>query len=351
MRKTLVAILAVSAIFLAPALENCIAGTDGGHIEPYDGGYELGERFISFFFSGDTAVSITDVEVKYGTGEPTTYSVFEQISIEDFHPTGAPTYDEMIYSLGGQHGIAKAHDTPMGVMVFETYVDNRVDFRISNEMGAISSERSVIIGKDNFRADLVLLGSGNLTKAGQDISIEMRPGDRFFFRTSYVYEGSIGNEISEGKIAGELYLDVVNQSLAEAVVAYLPIEMGVQFSSTSKVEVAVDASFEEGKSIIFTLDRSAFDVPIEQLNVRLDGTPLREEERVEDVLFSSEETYYALQNEEATQVFIHIPNFSKRMITLSKIGPREVGTDVILGALASFLLVVAAGVFLFRRRD
>lgn len=352
MKRTLVAILAISAFFLALPFNSCVAGTDGGHIEPRDGGYEVGERFISFFYSGETALSITDYEVRTGpVDDPTYYSVFDQIDIQDFKPAGAPTYDEMIYSMDGEFGIAWAHDIPMGIMAFETYVQNQAQFRVSSQMGAISSEKSVVVGEDDFRADLILLGSGNLTKVGQDISIQMEPSDSFFFRTAYVYEDSIGSDIARGRIAGELYVDFVNQSLAQAVVEYQPIDMEVQYSSSSRVEVGVDASFQDDKSVVLTLDKSVFDVPLEDLEIKLDGRPLKKAENVKGVLASSEESYYVLQNDDATQVFVNIPHFSQRTITISRIGPTEIGIEVFLGATASLLLVVAAAVFLFKRKD
>ncbi|MFQ5885413.1 MAG: hypothetical protein ACE5IO_09985, partial [Thermoplasmata archaeon] len=295
-----------------------------------------------------------DFEVYVGKdGETVSYSVFKLVEIESFYTTSVPAYDEMLYYVEGASGIARAHDIPMGTMSFQTYVDNTVSFEISDEMGAISSDKSVVIGKDDFRADLVLLGSGSLTKAGQNISIQMQPDDSFYFRTAYVYENSIGRDIADGRIAGELYVDISNDTLAQAVVEYQPIDMEVKSSSSSEIEIAVDASFPDGKTIILTLEDAVFDVPLEELDVKLDGTLVEKAENVRAVIISSEESYYyALEGNGVTQVFINIPHFSQRTIVLSGIGEaEEAGPDIALGAVASLLLLVAATVFLFKRKD
>ncbi len=353
MKKALGVTLAVSATLLVMSLGTGIAGTDGGHIEPRDGGFELGEKFINFFFSGETSASISDFEVYVERdGQTVTYSVFKLIEIESFYTTSVPVYDEMVYYVEGASGIARAHDIPMGTMSFQTYVDNTISFEISDEMGAISSDKSVVIGKDDFCADLVLLGSGSLTKAGQNISIHMQPDDSFYFRTAYVYENSIGRDIAEGRIAGELYVDISIDTLAQAVVEYQPIDMEVKSSSSSEIEIAVDASFPDGKTIILTLEDAVFDVPLEELDVKLDGISVEKAENVRAVIVSSDESYYALEGNGVTQVFINIPHFSQRTIVLAGIGEvEEAGPDIALGAVASLLLLVAATVFLFKRKD
>lgn len=349
MKKALGAALAISATLLVLGMGSCIAGENG--VTPRDGGYELEARFFNFFFSGETLASISDYEVYVERdGQSVTYPVFNLIEIQSFYSTSPPTYDEMVYYVDGQSGIARAHDTPMGTMSFQTYVDNSITFQIADDMGAISSEKSVVIGKDDFRADLILLGSGSLTKTGQNITIQMQPDDSFFFRTAFVYEDSIGADVVNGRIAGELYVDITNNTLAQAVVEYQPIDMEVKSSTSSEIEIGVDASFQDGKTVILTLDESVFDLPLEELEVKLDGVSLKKAENVKGVITSTEESYYALKGSGVTQVFVNIPHFSQRTITLSKIGVEDVMPDMALGIVASLLLLVAATVFLFKRR-
>ncbi|UCD91686.1 MAG: hypothetical protein JSV43_05405, partial [Methanobacteriota archaeon] len=133
MKKTLGAALAVSATLLVLSMGTGIDGEDGGHIEPRDGGYELGEDFINFFFSGEAKASISDFEVRVEKeGQTVSYSVFKLIEIESFYSTNPPTYDEMVYYVDGDSGIARAHDIPMGIMSFQTYIDNTISFEISD---------------------------------------------------------------------------------------------------------------------------------------------------------------------------------------------------------------------------
>jgi hypothetical protein len=350
MKKTLVVALAVSATLVVLSLGYSSADTGGDGIEPQDdGSYEICGRYICYTFFEDVfygyAVNVTQ------DGQTVQHQVFEMVDFGSFPVQKPPYGGDRTYTVEGSSAISRAYDIPMGVMSFETFVDNTANFDLTDNMGAILSDRSAIIGVDEFRGDLVLMGSGNLARTDQGLSIPMQPGDRYYFRAAFMYEESLASEIVDGKIAGEMYLELDGQSLTSSVIDYQPMDMEVKFSTEEKVEISADASFVEGKTVILTLDDSAFDVPLSQMEVELDGKPLRSAGSVKNVISSSEETYYALQNDDSTQVFINIPHFSQRTITLSKIGPEEVGMDVYLGATASILLVVAATVFLFRRKD
>jgi hypothetical protein len=348
MKRTLVAALAVSGTLVMLSLGMASADTDDP-IKPLGDGWEICGRYVCYSFSEqvfyDYAVNVTS-----DTGT-VTYSVFEKVEMSDLQAMDPPRDDEGIYLIEGQSGVSRAYDIPMGVMSFETYVTNTASFHLTENMGAIFSDKSAVIGLDEFRGDLVLMGSGSLARFDQDITIPMEPGDKYFFRASYMYEESLGSDIADGSIAGEMYLELDGQSLMSSVIDYQPIDMDVQFSTDDRVEISADASFVEGKTVILTLDESAFDVPLSQMKIELDGKSVQQAGSVSDVISSTDETYFALQNDDSTQVFLHIPHFSQRTITLSKIGPEQVGMDVYLGATASLLLVVAATVFLFKRKD
>jgi hypothetical protein len=347
MKKTVIAALAVSGTLAILGLGITSAGTDD--ITPLGDGWEICGRYVCYNFDDQTfydyAINIT---TEAGT---ITFPVFDNVQLSDLQATNPPVNEGGSYLIEGTGGISRAYDIPMGIMSFETNVVNTASFRMTDSMGAIFSDKSATIGLNEFRGDLVLMGSGNLARNGQDISIPMEPGDRYFFRASYMYEESLGSDIADGSIAGEMYLELDGQSLSSSVTDYQPIDMNVQFSKEDKIEISADASFVEGKTVILTIDESAFDVPLSQMEVELDGKVVQLAGSAKDVISSDEETYFALQNDDSTQVFINIPHFSQRTITLSKIGPEEIGMDFYLGATASGLLVAAAAVYLFKRKD
>jgi hypothetical protein len=349
MKKTVIAALAVSGTLAILGLGITSAGTDGGEITPLGDGWEICGRYVCYSFDDqvfyDYAVNVT---TDAGT---VTFPIFDKVQLSDLQAMNPPINEGGSYLIEGSGGISRAYDIPMGIMSFETNVMNNASFRMTDGMGAIFSDKTAVIGLNEFRGDLILMGSGNLGRNGQDISIPMEPGDKYFFRASYMYEESLGSDIADGNIAGEMYLELDGQSLTSSVIDYQPIDMNVQFSDDDEVEISADASFVEGKTIILTLDESAFDVPLSQMEVELDGKVVQLAGSPKDVISSSEETYFALQNDDSTQVFINIPHFSQRTITISKIGPEEIGMDVYLGATASGLLVVAAAVYLFKRKD
>ncbi len=349
MRRTLVAALAISAALVVLSTGNSSADT-GGDIEPRDdGSYEICGRYVCYSFFEQVFYDYTiNMTVD---GEIASFSIFDQVQLSDLQVQGPPKDEGGIYLIDGLSGTSRAYDVPTGVMSFQTHVVNTVSFEMPSQMGAILSDNSALIGYDDFRGDLVLLGSGTMTWGSNHISLEMEPGDMYYFRASYMYSESLGPDIVDGSIAGELYLDATGENLASYVVDYQPIDMEVQYSTETELEITADASFQDGKTVILTLDDSAFDVPLDELRVELDGNKIEMAENPREVISSSEEGYYSLQNDEATQIFIHIPHFSQRTITLSKIGPEEIGFEVYLGATASILLVVAATVFLFRRKD
>jgi hypothetical protein len=349
MKRTLMAALAISATLVILGVGNSSADS-GGSVEPQDdGSYELCGRHICYTFFEEVfwgyAVNTTV------DGQVTTYPVFDRVGMDNFQAMSAPIYGEGVFTVEGTSGTSRAYDIPMGVMSFEANIADTANFILSSDMGAIFSDRSAVIGVDDFRGDLVLMGAGSLVENPQDISIPMEPGDRYYFRASYLYEESLGSDIADGSIAGEMYLELDGQNLVSSVIDYQAIDMEVQFSDEDKVEISADASFVDGRTVILTIDDSAFDVPLDQMEVELDGKTLKSAENVKDVISSGEGTYYALQNEDSTQVFINMPHFSQRTITLSKIGPEEIGMDFYLGATASVLLVVAASVYLFKRKD
>lgn len=348
MRRTLVTALAISAALVVLSTGNTSAGSDD--ITPLeDGSWEICGQYICFTYFEQSFYDYTVNSTIDGVAS--SFSVFDTVHLQDLSLQGQPGYVDGSYLIEGLDGVTRAYDVPTGVMSFQTHVMNTVSFEMTGGMGAIFSEKSAVIGYNNLRGDLVLQGSGLMTWDGQQISMQMDPGDTYYFRAYYIHTESLGSHIVEGRIAGEMYLDAADENLVSSVVDYQAIDMDVQYSSQEKLKVTADASFEDGKTIILTLDDSVFDVPLDELKVELDAKTVGRAESVGNVISSSEETYYALQNDESTQIFLHIPHFSQRTITLSKIGPEEIGMGVYLGATASILLVVAASVFLFRRKD
>jgi hypothetical protein len=348
MRKTLVAALAVSATLVVLSMGNSSADTSNP-IPHDDGSWEMCGQYVCFTFLEqvfyDYTVNTTSDGVKRS------FDVFDSVHLSDFDLILTPHVSDGAYVMETVDGTANAYDVPTGIMSFQTDSVNTVSFQMSDLMGGIFSEKSAVIGYDDFRGDLVLQGQGSMSWANQQISLQMQPGDTYYFRSNYLYTESLASEIAEGTIAGEMYLDITDDNLVSSVVDYQPLDMEVQFSTESELEVTVDATFEEGKTVIFTLDRSALKVPLDELMIELDGKSVGKAESVRSVMSSTDKAYYALQNDESTQVFVYIPHFSQRTITISKIGPEEIGMDVYLGAFASVLLVIAATTYLFRRKD
>lgn len=348
MRKTLVAALAVSATLVVLSIGNSSADTNNP-IPHDDGSWEMCGQHVCFSYFEqafyDYTVNTTSDGVKKS------FSVFDSVHLSDFNLIATPGVSDGAYVMETDDGTAKAYDVPTGVMSFQSNVVNSISFQMSDLMGGIFSEKSAVIGYDDFRGDLVLQGQGSISWANQQVSMQMQPGDTYYFRSSYLYTESLASRIADGNIAGEMYLDITDDNLVSSVVDYQPMDMEVQLSTETELKVTVNADFEEGKTVIITLDNSALDVPLDELVLKLDGKSVGKAESVRAVMSSDDQTYYALQNAESTQLFVYIPHFSQRTITVSKIGPEEIGMDVYFGAFASVLLVIAATTYLFRRKD
>ncbi len=348
MRRTLVAALAVSATLVVLSIGNSSADT-GDPIPHDDGSWEMCGKHVCFTLFEEAFYDYTVNTTE--NGETKSFSVFDSVHLAEYSVQSPPGIVDGAYLIDSEDGSTRAYDVPTGIMSFQTNVVNTVSFQMSGLMGGIFSERHAVIGYEDFRGDLVLQGVGTMSWSNQQVSMQMQPGDRYYFRSNYLYTGSLASDIAEGRIAGELYLDAVDDNLVSSVVDYQPIDMEVQYSTETELRIRAEASFQEGKTVVLTLDDSALDVPLDELKVELDGRTLMMADDVRNVISASDETYYALQNDESTQVFVYIPHFSQRTISISKIGPEGIGMDVYLGAFASLLLVVAATTYLFRRKD
>ncbi len=348
MRRRLVAALAISATLAVLAAGSSSAGT-GDPVPHEDGSWEMCGQHICFTLFEQAFYDYTINQTV--DGMTSSFTVFDTVDLSSFQIVGNPSQVDGRYLIEGVASTTQAYDVPTGIMSFRTHEVKSVSFQMSGLMGGIFSEKSAEIGYGDFRGDLVLRGQGAISWNDREIGLQMQPGDEYYFRARYMYAGSLGPDIADGKIAGELYLDKVGENLISSVVDYEPIDMEVLFSSESELEVTTEASFEDGKTVIMTLDNSVLDVPLEDMKVQLDGVTLEMADSVKDVISSDQGSYYPLQNGESTQLFVYIPHFSQRTITISKIGPEEIGMDVYLGAFGSVLIVAAAATYLFKRKD
>jgi hypothetical protein len=349
MKKRFVLIVGLAVLtVVSGAFPSAFAGTT--ITEESSDSYSVTSEFMNFLYTGSMgqdALSITDFEVSDGKNK-----VFEEIRINFFSPVNEPYVDSsgLRVVAEGQYATATVHSNPAATFEFATFRQNAATFKFSTDVGAIDMGSHLFIGNENLRAELILLGDGNISKtSANEFSIEMESSSSMVFRNDFIGQEPIGDRIADGAIAGELFVSKDQYSVTEDLVEYLPMSMEITSSGTDELEVEVSGDFDEGKVLIFDISREVLTMSKDDLTVKMDGqdVPARP---IDEILEASgrESGYALLETGEYFQVYLYMPSFSTHTITFGGATPGHF--EILAGMGLAVAVTSVSAIFLFKRR-
>lgn len=275
--------------------------------------------------------------------------VFENVSFSSFEPAGSPRITSTSFVIQGNEMSLELHNNPQASIVISASAANVVDMSLPADVGVVTSGQTALVGKTGFKSEIILRGQGALSQLGQHLKVMMLDGDRCYFRNS-IRDQLLGQYISAGKVAGEYYLSKVKLSTRGDLVSYLDFNVSTLSVSKDNVRFKVKGDFAFGKVVIFNLDKFLFTVADDDLEVELDGSPVKKENHLEDILHAREPAYFAVEDAYTLEVMLYFPAFSSHEVIFKSISSRGLSLEVLAVSLGSAFVVLVAAAYMFRRR-
>ena len=131
-------------------------------------------------------------------------------------------------------------------------------------------------------------------------------------------------------------------------------DMQFNYIGDEGIEIQVDSEIPEGRIVMVNLDDTALKAySMDDLRVKLDGTPIRQTATLEELteqVGGTKAMFYALFSESGTTVFVYVPHFSTHTITIESVlgGLGTAANILVPTVLAAVFIAVAALVILLR---
>lgn len=273
---------------------------------------------------------LTDVQVRG-------HRIFEKVSFED----------------GDRAGLFAAMDlrTRGTFMVFEAEERGNVTWDINSTWVAFQRGEHVVLEntRDGSRV-LLVMHQATPTVLGQRLTAELGPGAKVVVRP--MSQGPVDEALTDSIVDGRIGAEVAIQGGGEPeTVSYGDLQV-VARQEQGRVTATLSTEQHQGRTVVLTLAENA--TLGDEVEVLLDGHPVEEADRLEDVLGAPDPNqpsqYYVVQDDGQTKVIVQVNHFSTRelVVQAADIAERFLGPLAILGGLA---LTVAAAAGLFRRQE
>jgi hypothetical protein len=362
-----------------------------GHFNMTDG--VVDGKFITFGFD-ESSGNVSDYALKNGSGE---VAFFDSIQILGFAPSNISQHGSVMLVMNSSIQVI-IHDNPTGMFhVVSNETNTTISFLLAPGMSALPLSPLVWEGREMERnhtgvddlktmteeADedlgiaVAILGDGaygviatdegNITidDAENGIFVNVTVSlDHVVFRAKpvfshhYMNQNAILQAISEGRVAGEL-----SMVLVDGVATYDTMEYRDQFqihlmsAERDRIRLQVEDQEHRGKVVILNVDEDAFNSQKGELRLELDGAAIRSTTNPLEVLYeeggdASDAVYCVIESDGVSQFLVYVPSFSSHQLTLTSLGPMDallsvMGIVAIVGALA---IVAVAGILVLRRK-
>lgn len=338
-------------LLLVLSTSSVSAGPDGIDVqENPDGSFSIMGDFISLGYNGGQAPTFDSVGVSKNAVSPFYEPLFESIDVQNFSPTSDPSVaDEVVRVDSSDLGI-EFHNNPTATVIFEASAGSLVTFSFEEEVGAIVDTEHARLGKGGTTGELIALGDATLEKSFDQIRLRMDPGGKCIYRGSIVPNEYIGEHISDGTVAGELYLTQIGSNVVIDFIQYEAVTISPSFVSAEKTVVDVSGEFPTGRTIVLTIDRSMFTVSPEDLTVKLDDTAIQRIDERDTFFTAADAAFHVSYNENTLEALIHIPHFSEHRVVVTGALPSEFPLSTLTVALGGVLVLLVATAYLFKRK-
>ena len=339
------------ALLLILSTSSVSAGPDGIDVqENPDGSFSITGDFITLGYNGDQAPTFESIGVSKNAVSPFYEPLFESVDVQNFSPTSDPSVVDEVVHVDSSDLEIEFHNNPMASVFFEASADSLVIFSFEEEIGAIVNTGHARLGKGGTTGELIALGDATLEKSFDQIRLRMDPGGKCIYRGSIVPNEYIGERISGGAVAGELYLTQIESNVVVDLIQYEAVTISPSFVSAEKTVVDVSGEFPTGKAIILTIDRSMFTVSPEDLTVKLDDAAIQMIDERDTFFATTEASFFVSYNENTLEALVYIPHFSEHRVVLTGALPSEFPLSTLVVALGGAMVVLVATAYLFKRR-
>jgi hypothetical protein len=286
--------------------------------------------------------------------------VAERVAVQTLKPLDAPLAAGPLFLHEGEAAVLQVHHSASPAVVHRAPEGgNLLTYTLPPGTRAEMLGPHAVAFHGQVEALLVLMGPGNLTLAGSDVSVKLAP---FASATLLVLDRgadppwdpdareAIARAVASGAVGGEITLVAGGGQSGEAVIPYNAVQLRALAAEPGRVVVGVDSDLREGKVIVLNLDASVLGGA--ELRVLLDGADLTGADDLADALTHTEgegAEYYVVQGRAGVQVVVQMPRFSPHTLEVLSLPPEVVQPLLTTGLLAGLGLLVGLGALMLRR--
>ncbi len=273
--------------------------------------------------------------------------------LADVQIRGHPIFESVTFEDGDRADLFAAMDmTTRGrFMVFEAEDRGNVTWDINDTWVAFQRGEHVVLEntQDGSRV-LIVMHDATPSVLGQRLTADLGSDARVVVRP--LTTGPVDDRQADSSVEGRVGAEVAIQGGGEPeTVSYGDLQV-VARQEESRVTATLSTEQHQGRTVVLTLAENA--TLGDELEVLLDGHPVEEADRLEDVLATPDPNqpsrYHVVQDEGQTKVIVQVNHFSTRelVVQTADIAEEFLGPIAIIGGLA---LIAVAGAGLFRRQE
>jgi len=333
----------ILTMFVLPFLVFSSVNTSGDVIGNPDGSYDVTMATVYFHYEPDGTITISQFGVSATSVERNV--VFTFIEGGPFNPLQPPIQQGRTVSVSGANASLDAHDNHHATMVYRAESQNSLTFSLDSKMGAISSGSTVLLGNDKIRADLVVSNQRTITKSVDVLNIRLESDDVAIFRVQGPI-GSVSDLLSSGTIRAEIDVRTTDHRLDYDLTSYKQNALiSIDSIASSKASFSFSDIGSDGMFII-DLSQELYTTLKGHTTISVDGKQIGRYSDLKDLESQQDPGFVIAEGSEYVEMVVR-PGADLGSLIIDNVVP---GLDavVVITAMASVALSVAAAVYLFR---
>lgn len=342
----------IPALTIALLLTLSVGGARGDiNQDPMSGNWLVRTDSVSYNYLPLTDSMMTLSQVGVSPSGTIKQVIFASVLATSFNPSQNPVHpveEGRTVFVRGLNATLETHDNPHAMLLYRVAQPGTITFTLDSRIGAISFGSSALIGDAQIQADLAVTNGRAISKSVDSLFLQMQPSDLVTFRVQGP-AGSIASLLSSGAVGVEIDLRAIGAVLDADIIPYTAgASLTTDTVATSRAQFSF-SGLASSRVVIIDLSRDLYTPLRDHMSVSVGGSTLAKFSSVEELETASGPGYFVAEGQGYTEMLVRT-DASSGSLVIESIVP---GFDWFLAAaaLASVVVSVAAGAYLFRRRS
>jgi len=297
---------------------------------------------IEYRYFPNDAVTLRDYGVATDGGGK--HIVFTLIQAGAFS-AAEPDEQGRTVSIMGNKASIETHASEHATLIYRAAQPSNVAFTLDSGVGVVPLGDRAIVGDSEFTADIAVTGGQTIKKTMDSVAVSLQAGDALAFRVQGP-AGSLGDSLASGSIDAELDVRTAGTGIDTDLTAFKSNATMAVISVASERASFSFSGLGSSPVVIVDLSNDMYSPLKDDMSVKANDKTLNRFDDVKDFLASNEKGFVVAEGPDYAEMLVRLDAQSGSLII------EKAGLDplLIVAALMSVSVCVAAAVFLFRRK-